>query len=64
MRNINIDRQWQFRHGTTDFMTVARNTPPEKVVDLPHDYMIASEVREDAPAGPAGAYYTEGVESY
>lgn len=64
MRNINIDRQWQFRHGTTDFMTVARNTPPEKVVDLPHDYMIASEVREDAPAGPAGAYYTEGVASY
>lgn len=62
MRNINIDGEWTFRYALPSFY------PDEKikdeVVNLPHDYMIHSDVKKDAPAGPAMGYYTAGVASY
>jgi len=64
MRRINIDSSWSFGHGILDTMHLMRGDTIEKTVNLPHDYMIESDVREDAPAGPAGAYYTEGVAWY
>ena len=64
MRNINLDREWQFGHGLLDGMSMIRGTGTEKVVNLPHDYMIESEVREDAPAGPASGYFTEATAHY
>ena len=63
MRCQNIDQGWQFQHG---LYTVSpgqiRENPRD--VDLPHDYMIEEEVREDAPARGAGGFYTAGVASY
>ena len=64
MRNINLDREWEFGHGLLEGMALIRGTGTEKVVNLPHDYMIESEVKADAPAGPASGYYTEATAHY
>ena len=53
-----------FGHGTLETMRLLTGGLDARIVNLPHDYMIESDVREDAPAGPAGAYYTEGVAWY
>ncbi|MBQ9614389.1 MAG: DUF4982 domain-containing protein [Lachnospiraceae bacterium] len=64
MRNINIDKEWKFGRGVYNLQKMFRDDGTEKIVNLPHDYMVESEVREDAPAGPASGYYTEGVAYY
>ena len=64
MKTINIDRSWYFKHGmNVDSSSVLRGDDT-KTVNLPHDYMIESEVTENAPAFGAGGYYTEGVANY
>lgn len=35
-----------------------------RIVDLPHDYMIESDVSADAPAGAASGFYTAGPAYY
>ena len=35
-----------------------------RIVNLPHDYMIESDPTESAAAGPASGYYTAGVACY
>ena len=59
MRSINIDREWYFGTG----MYNQRSTDRRKV-NLPHDYMIESEVTPDAPAGAASGFYTASVCHY
>ncbi|MCM1025545.1 MAG: DUF4982 domain-containing protein [Roseburia sp.] len=58
MRVQNIDENWRFENGTpnpySDFLGQGQGI----TVNLPHDYMIGTEVREDAPAGAASGYYT------
>ena len=64
MKTINIDRSWYFKHGmNVDSSSVLRGDDT-KTVNLPHDYMIESEVTENAPALGAGGYYTEGTANY
>lgn len=64
MRNINIDKGWKFNHGLFGGMSALFGNDNSAKVDLPHDYMIESSVTPDAPAGPAGAFFTEGVAHY
>lgn len=62
MRNQNIDKGWEFGYGTWSPFAAREKAP--RIVDLPHDYMIESDVMPDAPAGPAMGYYTGGVAYY
>ena len=62
MKKININRGWEFQHGMLQPWTGLAQE--KRLVDLPHDYMIESDVREDAPAQGASGFYTAGVASY
>ncbi len=64
MKRINIDSNWKFNHGIYGGMSAILGEDEAKVVNLPHDYMIETDVRPDAPAGPASGYYTAGVAYY
>lgn len=64
MRSLNIDRGWQFQHGLYYGLPAPGSGKSIREVNLPHDYMIESNVIEDAAAGPASGFYTEGVASY
>lgn len=64
MRSINFDQGWSFGLGVLSDINGFSGSDPERVVNLPHDYMIESDVREDAPAGHSSGYYTAGVAHY
>ncbi len=64
MRKINIDEKWMFNHGLYGGMALLMGQDNSVEVNLPHDYMIASDVKADAIAGPASGFYTEGVAHY
>ncbi len=64
MRRINIDREWKFNHGLYGGMAALLGKDESRTVNLPHDYMIESDVDESAPAGPASGYFTAGVAHY
>ena len=63
MRNISLDSGWAFDFGQkSPFQMMPSET--EKTVNLPHDYMIESDVYEAAPSGPASGYFNAGVAHY
>lgn len=64
MRNINLDTGWRFDHGLYGGISSLMGQDNARLVNLPHDYMIESNVTPDAPAGPASGYFTEGVAHY
>ncbi len=64
MRSININRGWRFGHGQIDNSRRLMGELDERVVDLPHDYMIESDVYPEAPSGSASGYYNAGVAHY
>lgn len=64
MRAINVDRGWTFGDGPRNIWADLTSDTSSKKVDLPHDYMIGSEVREDAAAGSASGFFTAGVAHY
>ena len=64
MRCININRGWRFGHGLIDNNRRLNGELEERVVDLPHDYMIESDVYAEAPSGPASGYFNAGVAHY
>ena len=64
MRCMNIDRAWSFGHGLYNGIEKMLGKDDSRIVNLPHDYMIESDVTGTAPAGPAGGYYTEGPAHY
>ena len=49
MKAIDLDREWMFRRGWLDSLTMLENTPGIPV-NLPHDGMIGTPVTPDAPA--------------
>ena len=62
MKRMNFDRAWTIGPGMG-----AVSLQPEtqgRLVNLPHDYMIETDVTPDAPAGAATGYYTAGVAHY
>ena len=64
MRVHNLDRGWGFGPGRTDAFVRLQGTDKDRIVDLPHDYMIENEVSADAPAGSASGFYNAGVAHY
>ena len=64
MRCININRGWRFGRGLIDNNRRLTGELEERVVDLPHDYMIESDVYAEAPSGPASGYFNAGVAHY
>ena len=50
MREIRIDQGWKFKHGMYTDMSALMRADDTRIVNLPHDYMIESEVTKDAPA--------------
>lgn len=64
MRKINIDKSWRFGHGLYGGLASFFGSDSSVEVNLPHDYMIAENVSETAPAGPASGFYTAGVAYY
>ncbi len=64
MRNQNIDMGWQFNYGIPGGFPDPSRENTTREVNLPHDYMIESRVKEDAPARASSGFYTEGVAYY
>lgn len=64
MRTMNIDDGWRFEQGMYSGLSVTQMDKPKRIVNLPHDYMIESDVRADAPAGPASGFFTASVANY
>ncbi len=64
MRSINIDKDWKFGLGMGGGLAAFFGGNSERTVNLPHDYMIESDVREDAPAGASSGFFTAGVAHY
>lgn len=69
MKALDFNRGWQFATEPYNMMQniIAEMMHTEKsarTVNLPHDSMIESDTRADAPAGPASGYYTAGVSHY
>ena len=64
MRKTNIDQGWKFLPGMFNLTNEITGQARSREVNLPHDFMLESEVTKDAPAGPAMGYYNGGVGSY
>ncbi len=62
MRTMSFDRDWKFRTGT--YWQCLNEADFGKQVNLPHDYMIESDVKADAPAQAAMGYYTGEIGCY
>ena len=64
MRSMSINREWRFGLGALDFSARLTGNFNGKTVNLPHDYMIESDVNADAPSQAASGYYNAGVAWY
>ena len=64
MRSMKINRGWHFGLGMVDWGKRMRGDYGDRVVDLPHDYMIEGDVYAEAPSGGASGYYNAGVAHY
>lgn len=64
MKKENINREWIFHNGKFSFFETFRDEDNNRIVNLPHDYMLENDVMEDSPAGAAMGYYSAGVASY
>ncbi|MCR4989604.1 MAG: DUF4982 domain-containing protein [Lachnospiraceae bacterium] len=63
MKQINLDEKWIFRRGFIDSLAMLEATPGEEV-NLPHDGMIGTAVRKDAPAASDSGYFVGDVTNY
>lgn len=62
MERIQIDRSWEFRKGEPSGIP---GMPAEtKEVNLPHDFMIETEVTPDSVNGPNTGFYNGGTATY
>ena len=64
MRSMKINREWAFGLGQVDVGKRISGQIGDCTVNLPHDYMIGSDVYADAPSGAASGYYNAGVAYY
>ena len=64
MRKIDINRDWHFGHGLVDGAKRLTGKLDERLVNLPHDYMIEGDVYPEAPSGMASGYYNAAVAHY
>ena len=59
-----IHQGWLFGLGREDQARRLRGLQEDRMVNLPHDYMIESDVYAEAVPGPASGYYSAGVAHY
>ena len=64
MRNMNLDQGWLFGLGNLDLFKQMSGQSDDRIVNLPHDYMVESDVFAEAPSGAASGYYNAGVAHY
>ena len=64
MRSMKINQGWHFGPGPVDWGKRMRGEYGERIVSLPHDYMIESDVFPEAASGAASGYYNAGVAHY
>ena len=64
LREININRNWRFGLGVFGTAERIQGELGDRVVHLPHDYMIESDVYAQATSGAASGYYNAGVAFY
>ena len=64
MRTIKINQEWDFGLGPVDLGNRLRGKFGDRIVNLPHDYMIESDVFPEAVSGPASGYYNAAVAHY
>ena len=64
MRSMKINSEWDFGMGQVDLGNRLRGIFGDRKVNLPHDYMIESDVYPEAPSGPASGFYNAGVAHY
>lgn len=64
MRTLEISKGWQYKDGLTNLMDSNTGKDERKIVNLPHDYMIETDVHPDAPAKAASGYFDGKVGSY
>ncbi|MCQ2574448.1 MAG: hypothetical protein MJ182_11190, partial [Treponema sp.] len=62
MNYVNLDKEWTFRRGLLD--SIGGLETPGTVVNLPHDGMIGTEVRPDAPAAFDMGYFAGDLTNY
>ncbi|MBE5859397.1 MAG: glycoside hydrolase family 2 protein [Butyrivibrio sp.] len=63
MKNISIDEKWTFRNGFVDSLRALEEDPGTEV-NLPHDGMIGTQVKPDAPAKSDSGYFVGGLTNY
>lgn len=63
MKAVNLDREWMFRRGWLDSITLLEKIPGTQV-NLPHDGMIGTPVSPEAPAGVDMGYFSGGLSNY
>ena len=64
MRSMKINQGWYFGFGVVDQGKRVRGDFGDCIVNLPHDYMIESDVYAEAPSAQASGYYNAGVAHY
>ena len=63
MERIKIDEKWTFRRGFCDNLGMLKSDSGVEV-NLPHDGMIGTAVKADAPAQMDMGYFTGGLSNY
>lgn len=63
MNYLNIDREWDLRDGMFKLMNTLFEDKKE-TVNLPHDYMIGSDVLKTCKEGAASGFYSSGIKNY
>ena len=64
MRSMKINQSWHFGLGPVDWGQRMRGEYGDRMVNLPHDYMVESDVFPEAVSGGASGYYNAGVAHY
>ena len=64
MRTMKINQGWHFGLGPVDWGKRMRGEYGDRIVNLPHDYMIEGDVFPEVVSGPASGYYNAGVAHY
>ncbi len=63
-RCINLNREWYFGTGSFEFKERIGGISLKRRINLPHDYMIESDVYADAPSKQSSGYYNATLAHY
>ena len=66
MQKICFNKDWRFKLGSSPylFFSGSDNKTAEKIVDLPHDFMVELKRDPKSPAGSGNGYFPGGLGYY